>query len=330
VVDRLVGWAGIDAYSDGLIAALSERVDVVPTAAPGRLHERLLWRERNLPRLLRDADALLVTSPELPLRPLPVPTVVVVHDVFPLVAAELTGRAKQLRFRMFLPRVCARADRVVCVSEATRAALAEHVAVPPEKLVVIPEGPTPLPLVELPRDPEPLTLYVGELYKRKNLATLLDAYRDPALGRLVLAGPARPGTLAQLQRQIDDWGLSDRVTHAGFVSPHELASLYARATTLVLPSLAEGFGRPLLDALALGTPAVASDIPALRELAGEAALLVDRPRDPAAWRDALGRLIADSALQQRLADAGRDRAAAFTWDRVAADFERLLQTGLTP
>jgi glycosyltransferase involved in cell wall biosynthesis len=140
-----------------------------------------------------------------------------------------------------------------------------------------------------------------------------------------MAGPARDATLAQLRRQLDDWGLNDRVAHAGFVPAPELAELYARASVLVLPSLVEGFGRPLLDAFAQGTPAVASDIPALRELAGDAAVLVDRPRDAAAWRAAIVRVLGDSALQQRLADAGRERADAFTWERVAADFERLLE-----
>jgi glycosyltransferase involved in cell wall biosynthesis len=344
LVDALVtatGAAGIGAYAEGLVGALgaSAGVEVVVVGVAGRgsrvagvervavepgagLAARSLWRERHLARIVREhrADAVLAVNPELPLRRLPVPALVVVHDVFPLTSPRLTGRAKQLRFRLTLPAVCARASHVVCVSEATRDALARSLRVPGEKLRVIGEGPSPLPvLARAPAEP-PRLLYVGELYKRKNLHTLLAALRESGL-HLDMVGPARERALAALHAQLDAWGLRDRVVHHGFVSDEGLARLYARAAALVLPSLEEGFGRPLLDAMTLGVPAVASDIPALRELAGGGALLVRDPLDPAEWGGAIERALGDSGLAER----GRRRAVAYSWPEVARQFAQLLR-----
>jgi glycosyltransferase involved in cell wall biosynthesis len=339
------GAVGINAYTFGLVEALARRDDVevellAPEPVPSeigavRVHavpegvagvrSRVVWRERSVPRILRAsrAGALLATSPELPFRPAGVPAAVVVHDVFPLAAPELTGRAKQLRFRALLPGVCRRADAIVCVSEATRADLERTVPAALGKTRVIGEGPTALPAVERRPAAEPWVLYVGELYRRKNLITLLEALREvPGLG-LRLAGPARPETRAALERQARDWGLAGRVRHEGFVTPRRLAELQAEALALVLPSLAEGFGRPLLDAMAAGTPCVASDIPALRELSAGAALLAGAT-DVGAWAAALRRVRDDAGLRDELSARGRERAAAYAWERVAGEVAGLM------
>jgi glycosyltransferase involved in cell wall biosynthesis len=315
------GASGLSAYADGLVRALRELAEVdLPEPPGGSLPARMAWRELTLPGRAARADVLLATNPELPLRPLPVPAIVVVHDLFPLTHPELTGRAKRLRFGALLPRVCARASAIVCVSEATRAALEEHVPAARGKTVVIGEGPTELPEAAPVRADRPYLLYVGELYRRKNLHTLLRAL--PGGVDLVLAGRARAGTLEALERQVRDWGLAGRVRHEGFVPPARLAALQAGALGVALPSLAEGFGRPLLDAMAAGTPALASDIPALSELAGGAALLVPDPLDPAAWRAAIERLRTDASLRAELSERGRERARAYDWRGIA---ERVLE-----
>jgi glycosyltransferase involved in cell wall biosynthesis len=112
--------------------------------------------------------------------------------------------------------------------------------------------------------------------------------------------------------------------HLGFVPAEELAGLYRSAHALVLPSLYEGFGLPVLEAMVAGTPVVASDIPSLREVAGQAALFVDRPLDPAAWREALARICTDAELREELVRRGRVEAERHSWPEVAGRFRDLL------
>jgi glycosyltransferase involved in cell wall biosynthesis len=308
-VDAAVAASGVGTYAAGMAAALGELpgVEAIVAAPDGGAAgpaARVAWRERNLRGIVagREADVLLAAAPELPLRRLPVPAAVVVHDVFPLSAPRLTGRGQRLRYRALLPRMLRRADAVVCVSAATRDELREHV--PGVDAAVIGQGPSPFPT--LPREPSDYLLYVGEDFPRKNLRTLLHA----ELGmELVLAGPPPPGK--PLPRG-----------HLGFVDERRLAELYAGAAALVLPSLAEGFGRPVLDAMARGVPVIASDIPALRELTGgDAALLVADPLDPAQWRAAVDAL---AARADELSERGRERAEAFAWPRVARQMADLL------
>ena len=315
-VDAALAAAGIGAYARGMAAALGELPGVeVTLAAPDRplgLAARVAWRERHLRRV--DADVLLATAPELPLRRLPMPAVVVVHDVFPLSVPELTSRGQRLRFRTLLPRVLGRADAVVCVSEATRSDL--RAALPglgaAAAAAVVGQGPSPFPsLPGAPDEREPYLLYVGEAFPRKNLATLLRA--DLGGVRLVLAGPPPRAPLA----------LPPHATHLGFVPEQRLAELYAGAAALVLPSLAEGFGRPVLDAMARGVPVIASDIPALREVTGGAAILVPDPLDPAAWSRAAAAL---PARAPDLSSAGRTRAEEFAWPRIARRMADVLES----
>lgn len=319
-LDATIAATGIGAYASGLATALQEvpGLDVtVLGPADGRgVVSRLAWRERHLRRALAEAraDVLVVANPELPLRRVPVPSVVVVHDVFPLTVPDLTSRGQQLRFRFLLPRVLSRATRVVCVSEATRTALQDTIAVDPARLAVIGEGPSRFPV--LPRAPDrgdPYLLFVGELFPRKNIDTLLTALEGASI-RLLIAGPGQPGAMG------------DRAEHLGYVSGHRLAELYAGASVLVMPSLAEGFGRPVLDAMVRGVPVVASDIPAIRELTGgSAAHLVGDPLDPAQWRAALATVLGDDALREELSARGRARATAYAWTTVAAQWRDLLR-----
>ncbi|HEX8051711.1 MAG TPA: glycosyltransferase family 1 protein [Thermoleophilaceae bacterium] len=300
----------------------------VELAEPPRasLPARALWRERELPRLAARADALLATGPELPFRRLATPSIVVVHDLFPLTHPELTGRAKRLRFRAALPFVCSRATAIVCVSEATRASLEEHVAAARGKTTVMGEGPSELSPADPVAAERPYLLYAGELYRRKNLHTLLAALGALPDVDLVVVGRARAQTAAAFGRQVRDWGLTDRVRHEGFVPAERLAGLQAGALAVVLPSLVEGFGRPLLDAMAAGTPALVSDIPALRELAGGAALLVPDPLDVRAWREAIERLCGEPELRRELSERGRERAREFAWPRLAESMVELART----
>ena len=119
-------------------------------------------------------------------------------------------------------------------------------------------------------------------------------------------------------------GAGDRVRHLGFVDPARLTTLYSGASALVLPSLHEGFGLPVLEALYGGTPVVASDIPPVREVAGDAALYVSKPLDQREWRDALTRICSDRSLQDDLRARGPSAAMRFSWSEVGERFADLL------
>jgi len=207
----------------------------------------------------------------------------------------------------------------VTVSHATADDLL-HLGIPSDRLVVAPLGLTSLP------EPEPLSiserpagsylLTVGETSPRKGYSVVLRALSrlDHDLG-LVIAGPAAADE-HRLRSLTAELGLSRRVRRVGAVTDAGLASLYQDATALCFPSVAEGFGLPVLEAMAAGVPVVARDIPVTRELAGEAALYVASD-DETAWAEAIGAIASDARLREELVVAGRRRASEFTWDRTA-------------
>jgi glycosyltransferase involved in cell wall biosynthesis len=172
--------------------------------------------------------------------------------------------------------------------------------------------------------PERFVLHVGTLEPRKNLPLLLAAWRrlrqapahGPETPPLVLAGGF--GWRADaLRRQVARAAAEGWLVHLGYVTPEELAALYGAAEAAVLPSLYEGFGLPLLEALAAGLPVVASDIPVHREVAGEAALYAP-PGEPELFARQVAALLADPELRRRLAAAARRRSQLFSWERAAA------------
>ena len=345
------GQGGIRTYTIGLIEALADDdalalvvatsledvselgpLEVVPV--PSRTQSvvaRAAWRERNLAALVRSlgADVVLSPVPELPFGGLPVPSVIVVHDVGPLVAPAFYSLPKKLRYQAFLPRTCRLASSVVCVSHATLAGLCEATDVDPRRCVVIGEGPQAL------TDPqphesyeEPYFLYVGSLDPRKNVGTLVDALAltsGAPEARLLIVGPTDVRASRALNARLERLRLTDRVRHLGFVDPERLSVLYAGAQAVLLPSLYEGFGLPVLEAMRFGTPVVASDIPPIREVAGDAGILVSQPLDPLAWKQALDRLSDDAGLRAELATRGIAAAEHFTWPEVGSSFAALLR-----
>jgi glycosyltransferase involved in cell wall biosynthesis len=332
---------GIASYTRHLLRHLGEHADlVVVTAAPemlpaearlttiapatavGSFARRAAWRERFLGRVASEvaADAVFVVAPELPLRGVGVPSVVVVHDVIPLEAPALDGWSRWARYRAALPRILAVADRVIAVSAATRQSLHKVVGLPLEKCRVVHEGGPPArsapPATPDPTAP-PYVLYVGSLLGHKNVETIVRATLDSADGPpLQMVGPLPERHRRELERWLG--GRADgAVRHRGFVEQAELEQLFSGAAALALPSLAEGFGLPILEAFARGVPVVASDLPVVREVAGEAALLVADPLDRREWSEKLVQAC-DPAARERLAEAGRDRLARFSWQAAAA------------
>jgi glycosyltransferase involved in cell wall biosynthesis len=222
-----------------------------------------------------------------------------------------------------------RADHLLAISEHTRQDLIHLLGADPARVTVTYCGvdaafrPLPEPEVRAYRArrelPDEFILYLGTLEPRKNVPRLLDAY-----ARLRRRGPAPPLVIAggrgwghtAVDARLEALGLTDSVRFLGFVPTAELPLCYNAAGVFVYPSLYEGFGLPPLEALACGTPVVASTASSLPEALGDAALLVD-PRDSVALADALDVSLNDRALRDRLRAAGPDQARRFSWRRMA-------------
>ncbi len=226
--------------------------------------------------------------------------VVTVHDLSFERDPSLMGPFDRLLFRTLVPRSVNRAIRVLAVSDRTRRDLEELYHVPPQKIVVTPNG---VDSRFAPGgEPGRYALYVGAIQTRKDPLAALEAAREAGLP-LVVAGPDREPELA---RRLREGGADLR----GYVSDEELARLYREAAVLVFPSRYEGFGLPVLEAMASGTPVVATDDAAVREVAGDAALYAP----PHELGTAIGRALEERA---RLAAAGLERARLFSWEATA-------------
>jgi glycosyltransferase involved in cell wall biosynthesis len=262
---------------------------------------RMAW---SLPRRVRRAGAALVhTQYALPLRS-PCPAVVTIHDLS-FEDASLMNAKDRLVFRAVVPRAARRAARVLTVSERTKRDLVARYGLPSERVVVTPNGVDP---AFVPGDgPRDYALAVGAIQPRKNQLAALEAARAVGLP-LVVAGPAKDEALAEELRRRG-------ATVTGYLDTPELVRLVQGAACLVQASRHEGFGLPVLEAMACGTPVVAVDEPALVEVAGAAAVIV--PEEELA--DGIRRAVAE---RDRLAAAGLERARRFSWEAAA---ERTLE-----
>jgi glycosyltransferase involved in cell wall biosynthesis len=301
----------------------------------------VLWQQTRLPARLAAGDVDLLWSPlaTLPWR-CPVPAVVTVHDLTAILFPEAHTAKVRWSLLPFLGRSLATARRVVAISQATADDVAFHFPEARSKLRVVPNGldprfrPGTVEAIAATRaalgTPDGYLLAVGTLEPRKNLPTLLAAWEaladaDPATPPLILAGGAGWETRSFRRRlaALEPRGLR----HLGRVDDDRLLALYQAATVFAYPSLYEGFGLPVLEAMACGVPVVTSDVSSLPEVAGGAALLVD-PRDAKALAAALHRLLTEPGLHRDLAARGLERAKAFSWEKTAAGMEEVFREAL--
>jgi glycosyltransferase involved in cell wall biosynthesis len=332
---------GDEAYIENLARELGElertfelvvvvrRADAAPAGVramelPSR--SQILRMAVRLPRLLNRLDPVLAHFLYV------VPPlyrghcVLTVHDLsFDDGDRDLMDPFDRTVFRTFVPRSLKRAARVLVGSDWTRRRLAERYGVPDEKVVVTPYGIDPAFTPDGPRAGNgSALLFVGALQPRKDPLCAVRALARlyPEL-ELVFVGPEKRGA-NDVRAEIARLGLERRVRFLGHVPKEELSALYRGAACLVLPSRYEGFGLPVLEAMASGTPVVASTAGALPEVAGDAAVLVP-PGDPAALADGIERALAD---RNRLRELGLERSRGFTWAetarRTAAVYEELL------
>ena len=263
-----------------------------------------------------------------------VPSVATVHDLSQLHVQEKYDALRMFYVKRVLPTMMRRLDRVVAVSESTRRDLEQYAGVPAERIVVAYNG------ADLDRfgpargddarrraaaalgTEAPFILYTARLeHPGKNHVRLLQALaqlkaRGSLRHKLVLAGRPWHGAAA-ITAEVEPLGLQDDVIFTGFVPDQLLPSLYAAADLFVFPSLFEGFGIPLLEAMISGTPVCAADVSSIPEVTGDAALLFD-PGDAAGIASAMARLLDDAPLARQLVQRGLAQARRFSWDQAAA------------
>ncbi|HET6683400.1 MAG TPA: glycosyltransferase family 1 protein, partial [Gaiella sp.] len=277
---------------------------IEPVALPARLQElRMAWA---LPRALKRLRADLVhTQYALPLRS-PCPAVVTIHDLsFEDDDAQLMSRRDRWTFRRVVPRAARGAARVLTVSERTKRDIVDRYGIPPERVIVTPNGVDPAfgpDGASYRLQLAPYVLAVGAIQPRKNQLAALTAAREAGL-ELVVVGPVKDERVAAELR-------AGGARLEGYVTDERLAELYRGAACLVQSSRFEGFGLPVVEAMASGTPVVAVPDSALVEVAGDAAVVVDESR----LADGIRQAVAES---ERLRAAGLERASTFSWERTA-------------
>jgi glycosyltransferase involved in cell wall biosynthesis len=219
-------------------------------------------------------------------------------------------------WRLLLWASAHRSRRLIAVSEATRTDLLRFYRIDPGRITVIPHG-VDWALFALDRTLiEPYLLCVSTLHPHKNLDRLIRAYaRQKRDFRLVIAG-MRGFYAEAIEKLIAELGIADSVQLTGWIPREALYRFYARALAFIYPSTFEGFGMPVLEAMAAGIPVACSDIPPLREVGADVVLFFD-PLDEASIAAAMERIVTDAALRERLAKAGPERAREFTWERAA-------------
>ena len=246
---------------------------------------------------------------------LPRRSVATFHDLFVLTGDYSTAEFRA-RFAAQARDAAARADMVIAVSAFTGGQVADLLGVERTRIAVVHHGIRPLTLPPLER--ENVVLHVGAIQKRKNIARLVQAFEGVAADwRLVLAGSDGYGA-EEIRARIAASPARERIAILGYVSPKELAAWYARARVFAFPSLDEGFGMPVVEAMAAGLPVLTSSRSALPEVAGDAALVVD-PGDSESIADGLRRITSDRTLQADLARRGQARAAHFSWEKAVAE-----------
>ncbi|MBW4517314.1 MAG: glycosyltransferase family 4 protein [Timaviella obliquedivisa GSE-PSE-MK23-08B] len=280
---------------------------------------RLVWTQLQLPKIYKEQQFQLLFSPipEAPLRSI-CRSVVVVHDLIPLRFPNWKSPLTQYA-RHYIPRVLEHAEHIICNSIATAQDVTQFFQISALKI-------TPIPLAHnaqhfrvstttSPPD-RPYFFYIGRPDPYKNLHRVIWALTALSADyQLLIAGSPDRRYTPLLQAQVQELGLTDRVQFLDYVTYDQLPQLYGQAIALVFPSLWEGFGFPVLEAMSCGTPVITSNLSSLPEVAGDAAILVN-PYDKNAIATAMQQIAMDDEGRSQLRAAGLVRASQFSWAKT--------------
>lgn len=322
---------GSSVYANLLSRALAQRedIDLQVISAPGSGPlATVMWMSYGAVLSARRRNATLIHSPAFlsPLTTNP-PNVLTIHDLSLGRMPEGHPLEWRLFYRWLVPRLARQAHFIVTPTETTRRDVIDSLHVDADRVTVTPLGIDDTfrtaPQRDRIEDPEqPLLVFPGPPLGRKNLDLVLRAMSAAGAGS-ALAGAhleitgAGPEEYPNYRQMIEDLNLTDRVRWLGKLHFEDIPPLYSRADLLVYPSFLEGFGLPPLEAMAVGTPVVASNASCVPEVVGDAALLVD-PSDVEAFVGAVESVLTSRDVRCRLVAAGKERAGHFTWTRCAA------------
>lgn len=352
VLEALAAY-GRDAQPEAQFTALvspTARAEVMQVSPPMRLMSASrttenpwsrIWVEQiETPRVLHEirADLYHGLLNVLPLRTT-LPTVVSIMDLSFLTRPETHKWFNRNYLRLLARRSCHKAARIIAISEYTKRDIVQHLGVSAERIVTIPLGvtehyhrPSEAALAAFRQahgiGPQSI-FYLGSIEPRKNLNRLIEAFAqlrhtDAGTRPQLFIGGALGWHYDALLSRIQTAGLGEHIKLLGRVAEADLPSWYAACTTFCYPSLYEGFGLPVLEAMACGAAVVTSNVTSLPEVVGEAGLMVE-PTDTAALSAALQRMLDDAALRQHLSKQAMRQAATFTWRRVAEQTLRVYE-----
>jgi glycosyltransferase involved in cell wall biosynthesis len=321
-----------------LVGTYGTEPGVEEVSIPGR--SILTWDQMAVPAAVRRYGIDLLYNPKysIPLAA-PCPSVWVCHGLDWYVMPWASKRIDRLSHQFLVPRYASRADAIIAVSEITRQHVMQYLRVPSDRVMTVYSGvddvfrsrPTESRLDEIRIKyslPERFLLYAGAIYPPKNFARLVRAYAEVGPERgipLVVAGGENRYLSEQEIEEPNALGIAEWVRWPGWVNQEDLAGFYSLADALLLPSLFESCGLPVLEAMAAGTPVVTSDRYGTRELARDAAVLVD-PDSVESIAAGIRRMLDDAPGRAQLISAGRARSREFTWGRCASETLQVLET----
>lgn len=334
---------GIGVYANAVLPALQELPHVlIPGGEEGTAKQRLkrlAWSQFKLPRLAdrHNASLIFTPAPEGYLGPQRIPQVVMVHDLRSITHPERS--LQSVYFRGWVPPLLRQCRHILTNSHFTACEIQRCTGVPDDRLTVIPLGYDATVFrpyqsagsssaESTGQHSRPYLLHVGQAYPHKNLARLIQAFagiarRHPHL-RLVLAGKPHSKESPKLRVLVRNLGLLERVEFRSYMPAHELPDLYRHALAMVFPSFWEGFGLPVLEAMACGTPVITSFGSGTQEVAGDAALLID-PLSSQDLEDAMATVVQDCNVREQLRRRGIERASQFSWSSTGLKTAQVLQ-----